>query len=155
MVYFGQEVGEAGKENGGFGTHSRTSIFAYVGVPEHQKWMDDGKFDGGQLSKEQKELRDFYKRLLNFSIKSPALMEQFKEIQTLNRKSTKGYDPGIFSFVRWSKEEKLIVVTNFSWPTTSNFELQVPVEIISAWGLKDGNYDLKDQLYNQSKVVWK
>jgi hypothetical protein len=25
MIYFGQEVGEAG--NGGFGTHSRTSIF--------------------------------------------------------------------------------------------------------------------------------
>jgi hypothetical protein len=27
MVYFGQEVGEAGNENAGFGTHSRTSIF--------------------------------------------------------------------------------------------------------------------------------
>jgi hypothetical protein len=27
MIYFGQEVGEAGNENGGFGTHSRTSIF--------------------------------------------------------------------------------------------------------------------------------
>jgi hypothetical protein len=26
MIYFGQEVGEAGNENGGFGTHSRTSI---------------------------------------------------------------------------------------------------------------------------------
>lgn len=153
MVYFGQEVGEAGKENGGFGTHSRTSIFDYVGVPELQKWMNGGKFDGGQLSKEQKELRDFYKRLLNFSISSPALMGKFKEIQTVNRQSTKGYDPGIYSFVRWSKEEKLIVATNFSWLTTSNFELKVPAEVISAWGLKDGNYDLKEKLYNQSKVV--
>lgn len=32
MIYFGQEVGEAGNENGGFGSHSRTSIFDYVGV---------------------------------------------------------------------------------------------------------------------------
>jgi hypothetical protein len=32
MIYFGQEVGEAGNENGGFGTHSRTSIFDYVGA---------------------------------------------------------------------------------------------------------------------------
>ncbi|MFY0482868.1 alpha-amylase family glycosyl hydrolase [Flavobacterium sp. PLA-1-15] len=152
MVYFGQEVGEAGKENGGFGTHSRTSIFDYVGVPEHQKWMNDGKFDGGKLSKEQKELRDFYKRLLNFSIKSDALMGKFKEIQSANRDKTDGYDPGIYSFVRWSKNEKLIVVTNFSWLTRSTFTLEVPADVISEWKLKDGNYDLKDQLYNQSKV---
>lgn len=155
MVYFGQEVGEAGKENGGFGTHSRTSIFDYVGVPEHQKWMNGGKFDGGQLSKEQKELRDFYKRLLNFSIKSDALMGKFKEIQSANRDKTDGYDPGIYSFVRWSKNEKLIVVTNFSWLTQSTFTLKVPADVISEWKLKDGNYDLKDQLYNQSKVTLK
>ena len=67
MVYFGQEVGEAGNENAGFGTHSRTSIFDYIGVPNHQRWMNGGKFDGGQLSNEEKDLRDFYKRLLNFS----------------------------------------------------------------------------------------
>ncbi|HMI08699.1 MAG TPA: alpha-amylase family protein, partial [Flavobacterium sp.] len=47
MVYFGQEVGEAGNENAGFGTHSRTSIFDYIGVPNHQRWMNGGKFDGG------------------------------------------------------------------------------------------------------------
>ena len=50
MVYFGQEVGEAGNENAGFGTHSRTSIFDYIGVPNHQRWMNGGKFDGGQLT---------------------------------------------------------------------------------------------------------
>jgi hypothetical protein len=44
MIYFGQEVGEAGNENGGFGTHSRTSIFDRV---SHQRWMNNGKFDGG------------------------------------------------------------------------------------------------------------
>jgi len=153
MVYFGQEVGEPGKEDGGFGTHSRTSIFDYVGVPEHQKWMNGGKFDGGQLSKGQKELRDFYKRLLNFSLKSPAMTGVFKEIQTLNRKSTSGYDPGIYSFIRWSEEEKLIVITNFSWLATSNFDLKVPAEVIAQWKLKDGNHTLKDQLYNQSKVI--
>ena len=68
MIYFGQELGEAGNENGGFGTHSRTSIFDYVGVPSHQRWMNNGKFDGGQLTDSEKSLRDFYKRLLNFSV---------------------------------------------------------------------------------------
>lgn len=152
MIYFGQEVGEAGNENGGFGTHSRTSIFDYVGVPNHQRWMNGGKFDGGQLTPEEKDLRDFYKRLLNFSLNSSALMGKFQEIQTLNRQTTQGYDPGIYAYVRWSETQKLIVVVNFSWITTSNFELKIPSEIIQKWNLKDGNYTIKDQLYQKSGV---
>ena len=152
MIYFGQEVGEAGNENGGFGTHSRTSIFDYVGVPNHQRWMNGGKFDGGQLTPEEKDLRDFYKRLLNFSLNSSALMGKFQEIQTLNRQTTQGYDPGIYAYVRWSETQKLIVVVNFSWITASNFELKIPSEIIQKWNLKDGNYTIKDQLYQKSGV---
>ena len=152
MVYFGQEVGEAGNENAGFGTHSRTSIFDYIGVPNHQRWMNGGKFDGGQLTKDEKELRDFYKRVLNFSLNSSALMGKYQEIQTLNRQATQGYDPGIYAFTRWSDTQKLIVVTNFSWLTTSNFELKIPSDIIQKWNLNDGNYTITDQLYHKSSV---
>jgi len=152
MVYFGQEVGEAGNEDGGFGTHSRTSIFDYVGVPNHQRWMNEGKFDGGQLSQEEKDLRDFYKRLLNFSINSPALMGNFQEIQNINRESTDGFDPGIYAYTRWSDAEKLIIVTNFSWLSTSEFELKIPADIIQKWNLKDGTYTIKDQLYHKSSA---
>lgn len=152
MIYFGQEVGEAGNENGGFGTHSRTSIFDYVGVPNHQRWMNGGKFDGGQLSVDEKELRDFYKRLLNFSLNSSALMGEFQEIQTINRQTTSGYDSGIYSYVRWSGGQKLVIVTNFSDVTTSTFELKIPADVIRKWNLKDGNYTLTDQLYQKSEV---
>ena len=152
MVYFGQEVGEAGNENAGFGTHSRTSIFDYIGVPNHQRWMNGGKFDGGQLTQEEKELRDFYKRILNFSLNSTALMGEYQEIQTVNRQTTQGYDPGIYAFTRWSDTQKLVIVTNFSWLSTSNFELKIPSEIIRKWNLKDGNYTVTDQLYNKSSV---
>lgn len=152
MIYFGQEVGEAGNENGGFGTHSRTSIFDYVGVPNHQRWMNGGKFDGGQLTQEENDLRNFYKRLLNFSLNSSALMGKFQEIQTLNRQTTQGYDPGIYAYVRYSDNQKLIVVTNFSWIATSNFELKIPSDIIQKWNLKDGNYTIKDQLYQKSSI---
>ena len=152
MLYFGQEVGEAGNENAGFGTRSRTSIFDYVGVPAHQRWMNNGAFDGGQLSPKEKDLRDFYKRLLNFTIKSPALMGKFQEIQTINRQTSEGYDEGIYSFVRWSENDKLIVITNFSWLTKSTFELKVPREIIETWSMKDGNYVLTDKLYGKTKL---
>ena len=155
MVYFGQEVGEAGNENGGFGTRSRTSIFDYVGVPNHQRWMNNGKFDGGQLSESEKSLRDFYKRLLNFTINSSALMGKFAEIQTANRDITENYDPGLYSFVRWSAGEKLIIISNFSWLTTSTFELKIPANIIKEWKLKDGSYKVLDQLYKKNSSVLK
>jgi glycosidase len=147
MIYFGQEVGEDGKENAGFGTHSRTSIFDYIGVPHHQRWMNDGKFDGGQLSQSEKELRDFYKRLLNFTLSSDALMGKYQEIQKYNRDTTLGYDSGLYSYVRWSANERLIIVANFSWVTTSNFELKVPETVIKEWNMIDGLYDVTDQLY--------
>ncbi|MDD5151609.1 MAG: alpha-amylase family glycosyl hydrolase [Flavobacterium sp.] len=149
MIYFGQEVGEAGNENAGFGTHSRTSIFDYIGVPNHQRWMNGGKFDGGQLSPAEKDLRDFYKRLLNFSINSSALMGNFEEIQTANRNITPGYDIAIYAYTRWSDTQKLVVVTNFYSEASSNFDLRIPADIIQKWNLKDGTYTITDQLYHK------
>ena len=155
MIYFGQEVGEAGNENAGFGTRSRTSIFDYIGVPNHQRWMDEGKFDGGKLSDSEKKLRDFYKRLLNFSITSSALMGNFQEIQSINRLENPDYDELIYSFVRWSDNQKLIVIANFSSEETSEFNLKIPYDIVSKWDLKEGVYELTDQLYQKNSVQLK
>ncbi|MFH6996176.1 alpha-amylase family glycosyl hydrolase [Flavobacterium sp. FlaQc-48] len=155
MVYFGQEEGEAGNENAGFGSRSRTSIFDYIGVPNHQRWMNEGKFDGGQLSESEKNLRDFYKRLLNFAINSSALMGSFEEIQSANRQNNAGYDALLYSYVRWSENQKLVVVVNFSSEKTSDFELKIPADVISKWNLKDGEYTLTDQLYQKSSVKLK
>lgn len=184
MIYFGQEVGEPGNEDAGFGKPTRTSIFDYIGVPHHQRWMNKGLFDGGLLSESERQLRDFYVRLLNFSLKSSALMGEFRELQTANRNATaefrsglgsesmaapvvaeqqnselkiKPYSEGLYSFVRWSATQKLIIVANFSWVTESNFDLLVPADIISNWKLKDGTYDLKEQLYQtyEAKLIVK
>lgn len=153
MVYFGQEVGEAGNEDAGFGRRSRTSIFDYVGVPNHQRWMNEGKFDGGQLSKSEKELRDFYKRLLNFTIKSEALMGKFQEIQSVNRQETSNYGQNVYSFVRWSANEKLIIVSNISSNTNEMFDLKIPADVIKEWKLKDGTYLLTEQLYGVAHTL--
>jgi len=153
MVYFGQEVGEAGNEDAGFGKRSRTSIFDYVGVPNHQRWMNEGKFDGGQLSKSEKELRDFYQRLLNFTIKSEALMGKFQEIQSVNRQDTANYGQNVYSFVRWSANEKLIIVSNLSPNTKAIFDLKIPADVIKEWKLKDGTYLLTEQLYGVAHTL--
>jgi len=155
MIYFGQEVGEAGNEDAGFGKRSRTSIFDYIGVPSHQRWMNGGKFDGGQLSEPEKQLRDFYKRLLNFTINSSALMGSFEEIQTINRQNNEGYDALLYSYTRWSENQKLIIVANFSSEKGSEFNLKVPSSLISKWNLKDGDYQMEDQLYQKKTFVLK
>jgi hypothetical protein len=62
--------------------------------------MNNGKFDGGQLTSSEKALEIFYKGCL--SVSSSALMGDFQEIQTINRQSTVGFDAGIYAFTRWS-----------------------------------------------------
>ncbi|MEO1010573.1 MAG: alpha-amylase family glycosyl hydrolase [Bacteroidota bacterium] len=153
MVYFGQEVGEPGKENAGFGSPTRTSIFDYIGVPHHQRWINDKKFDGGQLSEEEKQLRDFYKRLLNFTINSDALMGEYRDIHFHNKDNSPGYDHRVLSYVRWSPSEKLIVVSNFEANDSRVFELKLPPDIVKTWNLNDGNYEFVDALYGEKGMM--
>ncbi|MFC2127561.1 alpha-amylase family protein [Bacteroidota bacterium] len=152
MIYFGQEVGEQGKENAGFGTETRTSIFDYVGVPAHQRWMNEGKFDGAKLSKKEKELRLFYSKLLNFTVSSEALLGAYFEIHSYNRKHTENYSNKLFSFLRWSENEKLLIVANFDTVKSNISELLLPKKAISKLNLKDGEYALKDQLYKNRDI---
>lgn len=156
MLYFGQEVGEPASDDMGFGKHSRTSIFDYAGVPHHQRWMNNGRFDGGGLTDEEKELRDFYKRLLNVTIGSKALMGSYFDLHEYNRSNSTNYDASLFSYVRWTVDEKLVVVVNFDAQNLHNFQLQLPAALVRQWRLADGSYQLTDLLYgasSQMKIV--
>ena len=149
MIYFGQELGEDGSENAGFGAPSRTSIFDYIGVPAIQRWVNDKKFDGGKSTKEELALRDFHKRLLNFTIKSDALMGEYRDLHLFNRNNTENYSSKILSFSRFSNSEKLIIISNFDAEKTHQFELKIPSEIIEKWHLNDGTFLVRDQLYGK------
>ena len=151
MIYFGQEVGEPAKEHAGFGSPTRTSIFDYIGVPNHQRWVNNKKFDGGQLLPEEKELRDFYKRLLNFTIGSEALMGEYADIHYYNKEHTENYNHRVLSYVRWSGNEKLIVISNFDAGESYTFELKIPQGIIQEWSLKEGSFRVKDALYGKTE----
>tara|TARA_R110000796_G_scaffold250788_4_gene380723 strand:+ start:92579 stop:94375 length:1797 start_codon:yes stop_codon:yes gene_type:complete len=149
MIYFGQEVGEPAAENAGFGSSSRTSIFDYIGVPNFQRWVNNKKFDGGQSTEEEKELRDFYKRLLNLTIQSDALMGEYQQIHYFNKDQTESYDHRMFSFCRWSETEKLVILSNFDNTKAYQFNLKIPKDIISKWNLTEKEYHLEDQLYKK------
>lgn len=146
MIYFGQEVGEPAAEKAGLGSPSRTSIFDYIGVPHFQRWVNHKSFDGGQLSEGEKSLREFYKTLLNFTLSSSALMGNYQEIHRHNLHFTPGYHPRIFSFLRWSPQQRLLILANFSAELDCKFELQIPKSCILQMGILNGKYQLRDQL---------
>ncbi len=144
MVYFGQAVGEPGDGDAGFGDPTRTTIFDYWGVPAHQRWMNGGAFDGGQLTDDEKVLRDFYVQLLNLS-KDPVFgAGEYEPLGTGNEK--------LFAFARWHGDERVIVVNNFNDQAAHHFTLEIPASLVSEWQLADGRYALDDLLHSPDKA---
>jgi len=152
MIYFGQEVGEPGAEDAGFGDPSRTSIFDYIGVPHHQKWMNGGKFDGGQLTENEKALRNYYSEVLNFTRNSSALMGEYLELHSFNRSQNPAYTNKAFAFARWDESQKLIVVTNFDEFQSVKTTLKLSPELLKAWNLKAGEREIKELMFGKKKT---
>ena len=146
MLYFGQDVGEEGDLNDANFNQPpklRTTQYDYWGVPAHQRWMNGGNFDGGALSDDEKSLRDFYIRLLNFSARSAVMQGQYSPIPTS--------DDSVFAFARWSDEEQLIVVSNFDGENEHELVVEVPAPVIASLKLGAGCWALNEQLYGEGQ----
>ncbi|MDA0129287.1 alpha-amylase family protein [Vibrio sp. MarTm2] len=146
MIYFGQEVGEPGAELAGFGQPSRTSIFDYIGVPHHQRWVNNGAFDGGQLNASERELRHFYQTLLNLAHQSPALCGDYHDLYAANYDNFAPMQDKLYTFARSSAEQKLVLAANFCDQNGRSLSLILPPEVISSWQLCDGDYNCIDRL---------
>ena len=149
MLYFGQEVGERAEQHAGFGSPSRTSIFDYIGVPAHQRWVNNKKYDGGALSSTEKILRDFYKRLLHLPVKGI-----FKNIHHYNRIHTPYYNDKVYSFVREEERRKWIIIVNFSRTEIFGFDLQIPPILLQSWQLSQKDIPLTEELYHKEQTLF-
>ena len=137
MLYFGQEVGEPGRGAEGFsGEDGRTTIFDYWGVPQHQKWLNQGRCDGAKLGPEQKSLREFYARLLTVTSASDALRRgRFYELQDANNLGKEYNQRHLYAYLRFTDKQQVLVVVNFSADKTYRPVIQVPAEALTAMGL--------------------
>ncbi|AOM77921.1 alpha-amylase family glycosyl hydrolase [Pedobacter steynii] len=124
MLYFGQEVGEPAKGIEGFGgDDNRTTIFDYWGVPEHQKWMNKGAFDGALLAPEQKRLREFYKKLMHIAGHSEALIKgDIVEIPLAEDR--------VYAFVRYTENQRLLIVANFDRTQSMERTVEIPAAFL-------------------------
>ncbi len=112
MIYFGQEVGEPGEGLEGFGDNDgRTSIFDYWGVPEHQKWVNNGLYDGVRLSDGQQRLREFYSKLFNAVRNNEALYAgKFYELLLDNQDN---FNDRIYLYMRYTDNQRVLVIASF------------------------------------------
>ena len=81
-------------------------------------------------------------------------MGSYQEVHYYNKENTDTYDHRIFSFVRWSDEEKLIIISNFDTQKSYNIDFKLPAEVVQKWGLNRSSYLLNNKLNaeNQSQL---
>ena len=144
LLYFGQDVGEDGSEETGFGDPTRTTIFDYAGVPAHQRFMNNGKFDAGQSTDKEKALHRFYKDIMNIAATNSAITGRYQSLHALNL-SVEGsaYSEQQFAFLREKNGQGIIVLANFSEAPTGPISLAVPATAMQA---SDSKLELKPLL---------
>ncbi len=155
MLYFGQEVGEPGKGESGFGgDDGRTTIFDYWGVPEHIKWVNDGDFDGGGLSDDQQQLRKAYAQILKRCNESEAIRQgAFYDLHYYNRNDDyTGYSDKVYAFVRHTENEVLLIVTNFD-TNSQTAQIKIPEPAWETFGLTSPELFMEDQSFERSSTT--
>jgi glycosidase len=153
MIYFGQELGENADEAEGFNTaDDRTTIFDFWGVKSHQAWMNNGKFDGGKLTQNQKFLREFYGDLLKFTNTSDAV--KYGDFYDLQYVQGDDYDKKkVYSYLRYSGKQKLLFVCNFNNFQQQEISLNIPE---GAWNAMNISLTQKLSLkgkFNQKNTI--
>ncbi len=126
MIYFGQEVGEPALGRSGYsGDDGRTTLFDYYHVPEHQKWMNEGSFDGGLLEPWQHKLRQFYRKLFELCHEhEPFYQGELYDLMWVNQELID--QKCLYAYLRFTADECLLIVLNFSNKDQNDIRVHIP-----------------------------
>ncbi len=126
LLYFGQELGEAGMNKEGFsGLDGRTTIFDYWNVDCVTRWINNGNFNEKLLTESEKEIRKFYTTLIPLLNSEKALREGvFYDLMWLNYENPFFDSAHQYAFLRCAGKEVIMVVANFN-----NKEAEIIVDI--------------------------
>ena len=149
MLYAGQELGEEGMYREGFsGQDGRSTIFDYWGLESLAQWNHRGRWDDAALSEDRRQVRDFYRRVLNLCQTETALSQgAFFDLMYVNLSRAGGFDPGRqYAFLRKSDDALLLIVANFS-SKEARFHLSIPRHAFDCFGLPtDGLWQARELL---------
>lgn len=150
MIYFGQEYGEEGMDDEGYSrVDGRTSIYDYWSTDKMRRAL----CNPGKLTAEEKALHLFYKRLLMNVCREEAVREGlFYDLTYCNTGREDRYDASaLYSFIRRSRHETLLVVANFS-VEEKHADILIPSHAFDFLNLAEGEYKMRDLLLQRSSV---
>ena len=143
MLYMGQEFGEKANEIEGYNeADDRSSMFDFWRVETHQRWMNGGKFDGGALSAEEKEIDAFYQDLFKRAAKSDAIAKgSFFDLQYAQNEAYP--NKKVYSFLRYTSKERLLIVCNFDAKQGHSINIVIPDLAKEMMAVKQVNFKLE------------
>jgi glycosidase len=153
MIYFGQEFGEKANEIEGFNeADDRTTMFDFWRVDSHQRWLNNGAFNYELLTSQEKDLDLFYQHLLKLVKDSNAVQRgQFFDLQYIQHK---GYPSKfVYSYLRYTNEEKLLFVNNFHSTETFHVEIIIPDLAYELMGHYHVNWEIQ-HIFTPPTVVY-
>ena len=135
MIYFGQEFGEKAQEIEGFNeADDRTTMFDFYRVDTHQRWVNGGKFDGGELTADEKVIDSFYTDLLAWVNSSCVI--QLGKFFDLQYAQNAGYPKDkVYSYLRYTEKDRNLIICNFD-SVDHSFAVEIPTLALDMMGVK-------------------
>lgn len=154
MLYCGQELGEPGMDDEGFsGRDGRTTIFDYWSVKSLRNWINEGAFDGGKLTPDQRLLREMYVKLMNIVGTEPVITHGvFYDLMYANVGNPYFNPDRQFAFMRKYKHEVLLVVVNFD-KADQTVRVKIPSEAFKVLGFDENKAALLTDLLTGETAV--
>lgn len=128
MIYFGQETGEMGMNAEGYsGRDGKTSIFDYWSISSIRRWRNKGKYGTEGLNKNEIELQQLYRKILNLCHSEKAISDGlFFDLMYANMNSWKFNSDKQYAFLRKHKNELILFVVNFD-DKKVDVEINLPI----------------------------
>jgi len=135
MIYFGQEFGEKAQEIEGFNeADDRTTMFDFYRVDTHQRWLNEGKFDGGKLTVGEKAIDSFYTELLAWVNTSEVIQKgKFFDLQYAQNFSYPR--DKVYAYLRFTEKERNLIICNFD-SIQHSFVVEIPTLALDMMGIK-------------------
>lgn len=147
MLYFGQELGEAGMDQEGFsGCDGRTTIFDYWALPLMAKWQgSEHKWRKAVLPLQVRKLRDYYAKVLEVAQTEVVTDGAFYDLTYANYDNPHFDTNRQFAFFRCHTKEMLLVVANFDGEA-KDVAVNIPQEAWKFAGMKNRRRHVTDLL---------
>lgn len=154
MIYCGQELGEPGMDEEGFsGRDGRTTIFDYWSLKSLRDWNNNGKFDGANLSEEQKYLRQTYSKILHLAKEEQAIVKgEFYDLMYANSSNPYFNTHRQYAFLRKYNNEVILVVANFD-KSEQKVRVEIPSDAFTVLGFEDNKAARQIDLFSGFETV--